>query len=143
MKLLNEVSSKRVGFSSNTHNSPEGFRPGATAEVENPRSQTSHTQENDLLQRYLPMASSLSFIDLLEPSRALFYYYFIHGALFPLIKIFLFNAEKSKLATMSPSITETHVQLSHHGGILVPIPMSYYTKVFCHVFLPEFHRERN
>ena len=59
-----------------------------------PRPQTSHTQENDLLQRYLSMASTLSFIDLLDPSRALFYYYFIHGALFPLIKIFLFNAER-------------------------------------------------
>ena len=106
MKLLNEVSSKRVGFSSNTCNSPECFRPGATAEVENPRSQTSHTQENDLLQRYLPMASSLSFIDLLESSRALFYYYFIHGALFPFIKIFLFNAEKGKSATTPPSVIE-------------------------------------
>ena len=51
------------------------------------------------------MASSLYFIDILEPSRALFYYYFIHGALFPLIKIFLFNAEKSKSATTSPMVT--------------------------------------
>ena len=89
------------------------------------------------------MASSLSFIDLFEPFRALFYYYFIHGALVPLIKIFLFNAEKSKSATMSPSITETHVQLSHHGGILVSITMRYYTKVFHHVSLLECHLEHN
>ena len=34
-KLLNDVSSKSVGFPSNTHKSPEGFRPRATAEVEN------------------------------------------------------------------------------------------------------------
>ena len=89
------------------------------------------------------MASSLSFIDLLEHSRFLFYYFLIHGALFPLIKILLFNAEKSKSATTSPPVTETHVQLFHHGGIIVSIPMSYYTKVFYHVFLPECHRERN
>ena len=89
------------------------------------------------------MASSLSFIDLLEPSRALFYYYFIHGALFPLIKIFIFNAEKGKSATTPPLVTETRVQQSHHVGILVPVPMSYYTKVFHHVFLPEYHLERN
>ena len=89
------------------------------------------------------MASSPSVIDLLEPSRALFYYYFIHGALFPLIKIFLFNVEKGKLATMPPPVTKTRVQPSHHVGILVPVPMSYYTKVFHHVFLPECHLERN
>ena len=65
------------------------------------------------------MASSLSFIDLLEPSRALFYYYFIHGALFPLIKIFLFNVGKSKSATTSPPVIETLVQPSHYVGILV------------------------
>ena len=70
-----------------------------------------------MIQIYPSMASSISFIDLLEPSRALFYYYFIHGSLFPLIKIFLFNVEKSKLATTSPPVTETHVQMSHHGGI--------------------------
>ena len=133
----------RVGFLSNTHNSPEGFRPEATAEVENPRSQTSHTQENDLLQRYLSMTSTLSFIDLLDPSRALFYYYFIHGALFSLIKIFLFNAEKGRSATMPTPVTETRVQPSHHVGILVPVPMSYHTKVFYHVFLLESHLERN
>ena len=89
------------------------------------------------------MASSLSFIDLLEPSRALFYYYFIHGALFPLIKIFLFNAEKGKSAITPPLVTETRVQPSHHVGILVSVPMSYYTKVFHHEFLPEFHLEHN
>ena len=89
------------------------------------------------------MASSLSFIDLLDPSRALFYYYFIQGAHFPLIKIFLFNVEKSKSATMSPLVTETYVQLFHHGGILVLVPMSYYTKVFYHVFLSECHLEHN
>ena len=55
------------------------------------------------------MASALSFIDILEPSRALFYYYFIHGALFPFIKIFLFNVEKGKSATMPPSVTEIRV----------------------------------
>ena len=143
MKLLNEVSSKRVGFLSSTHNSPEGFRPGATAEVEYPCSQTSHTQENDLLQRYLPMDSSLSFIDLLEPSRALFYYYLIHGALFSLNKIFLFNAENGKSAAMSPQVTKIHVQLSHHVGILVPVPTSYYSKVFYRVFFSKCHFEHN
>ena len=96
-----------------------------------------------MIQRYLLMASSLSFIDLLEPSRALFYYYFIHGTLFPLIKIFLFNAEKSKSATMSPLLTKTYAQPSHHVGILVLVPMSYYTKVFHHVYLLECHFERN
>ena len=89
------------------------------------------------------MASSLSFIDLLDPSGALFNYYFIHGALFPLIKIFLFNAEKGKSATTSPPVTETRVQSSHHVGILVLVPMSYYTKVFHHVFLLECHLECN
>ena len=96
-----------------------------------------------MIQRYPSMASFLSFIDLLEPSRALFYYYFIHGALFPLIKIFPFNAEKSKSATMSPLVTETPAQLSHHVGNLVSVPMSYYTKVFHHVFLLECHLEHN
>ena len=96
-----------------------------------------------MIQRYLSMVSSLSFIDLLESSRALFYYYFIHGALFPLIKIFIFNAEKSKSATMSPLVTETPTQPSHHVGILVLVPMSYYTKVFHHVFLSECHLEHN
>ena len=89
------------------------------------------------------MASSLSFIDLLEPSRALFYYYFIRGALFPLIKIFFFNAEKSKLATMIPLVTETHAHSSHHVGIFDPVPMRYYTKLFHHVFLLECHLEHN
>ena len=42
MKLLNEVSSKRVGFLSNTYKSPEGFHLGATAEVENHVSNLSH-----------------------------------------------------------------------------------------------------
>ena len=96
-----------------------------------------------MIQRYLSMASSLSFIVLLEPSRALFYYYFIHGALFPLIKIFIFNAKKGKLATTPSSVTETCVQLSHHVGILVSVPMSYYTKVFHHVLLSECHLEFN
>lgn len=59
-----------------------------------------------MIQQYLPMVSSLSFIDPLEPSRALFYYYFIHGALFPFIKIFLYNAEKGKSATTPPPVTE-------------------------------------
>ena len=69
------------------------------------------------------MVSTFSFIDPLDPSRALFYYYFIHGALFPLTKIFLFNAGMSKSATMSPQVTETHVQPSHHVGILVLVPI--------------------
>ena len=89
------------------------------------------------------MASSLYFIDISEPSRVLFYYYFIRGSLFPLIKIFIFNAEKSKLATMSPLVIETHVQPSHHVGILVLVPMSYYTKMFHHVFLLECHLEHD
>ena len=89
------------------------------------------------------MASTLSLIDLLDPSTTLFYYCFIHGALFPLIKIFLFNVEKGKLAITPPPVTETRVQLSHHVGILVPVPMSYYTKVFYHVFLLECHLEHN
>jgi len=55
------------------------------------------------------MATPLAVIDLLEPSRALFYYYFIHGALFPLIKIFLFNAEKGKSATTPPLVIEIYV----------------------------------
>ena len=88
-----------------------------------------------MIQIYILMASSLYFIDLLEPSRALFYYYFIHGALFPFIKIFLFSAEKGKSVTTPPSVTEIRVQLSHQVGILIPVPMSYYTKVF--------HLERN
>ena len=60
-----------------------------------------------MIQRYLSIASSLSFIYLLDHSRALFYYYFIHGALFPLIKIFIFNAKKGKSATTPPPITKT------------------------------------
>ena len=51
--------------------------------------------------------------------------------------------EKSKSATMSPQVTETHVQPSRHVGILVSVPTSYYTKVFYHVFLSECHLEHN
>ena len=123
-KLLNEVSSKRVGFSSNTHKSLKGFCSGATNGVEN-QVLKPLTQENDLIPRYLSMASSLSFMDLLEPSRVLFYYYFIYGALFPLINIFIFNVEKSKLTTTSPPVIETHVQLSHHGWLLILVLKHY------------------
>ena len=48
-----------------------------------------------------------------------------------------------KSATMSPQVIKTHVQPPHHVGILVPVPMSYYTKVFYHVFLSECHLEHN
>ena len=51
--------------------------------------------------------------------------------------------KKSKSATMSPLVTETHAQPSHHVGIFVLVPMSYYTKVFHHVFLLKCHLERN
>ena len=50
---------------------------------------------------------------------------------------------KDKLATMSPQVTETPIQKSHHVDLLVTIPTSYETEAFHQLISPECHLEHN
>ena len=51
--------------------------------------------------------------------------------------------EKSKLATISPQVTKTPIQKSHHVDLLVLIPTSYYAELFHQLISPNCHLEHN